>query len=312
MDRCRIGVRGWRARSGLTIVELLVVIGIIAILVSLALGVAAGVSASGKTRLTESVIKALDGSLHDYMTSRDGLPPAFIQDPRREADGTPLAPDSYFPVADARNMALDDDGAGLELKGNQMINSVALFMESIKKEGSAYQALAELDPRVLETTSTNSGELLLTGSDPLQEEMGPIEAMPLLPTVLDGWGEPIRFVHPAYFGAIYDPYDNPSDPTQGVDMDDLNLTLPSGGSWAIDEIRRNAQTEQSEPANAEELPDSDGGRLTSTSPYFYSAGEDGLVGALRDGNDPDAAILANYNADNVYTVRPVLPTNDEN
>jgi len=299
----RTGRRG----RGFTVIELLVVIGIIAILVSLALAVAAGVAGTGKQRVTQDTIRVLDNALADYMSERGSLPPAFIRDPRKSG-GKLENPDNYFPVADARNMTLSDDSVVLaresnQYPGNQMLNSVALFMESIRDYGSAYQVIAELDPSLFKDFSTNSPDLA-TGNDPA--------AMPLLPTVLDGWGNPIRFVHPEFSGQISGPsFNSPGSPADAIDMDEFGLTLPPGGQWGVDMIRRNAQTEESEPANAEELPDADGGRLAGQTPYFYSAGADGLVGALRAGDELDAQIILNYNQDNVYTTRPLLPTDDD-
>ena len=64
-------------RSAFTLVELLVVIGIIGVLVAIVIGVAASVAEGGRARATEGVLRALDQSLDIYVEQRGGIPSAL-------------------------------------------------------------------------------------------------------------------------------------------------------------------------------------------------------------------------------------------
>jgi hypothetical protein len=64
--------------------------------------------------------------------------------------------------------------------------------------------------------------------------------------------------------------------------------------YIINEVRRNNY-------NVDSSGDSDGGKASGSRPYFYSAGEDGLVGyGQRDG------VWVNFNLDNVYLSEPTF------
>lgn len=279
-------------RRAFTLIELLVVILIIALLVGISIAVGRTVVGGGKVSQTENVIRVLDTMLNDY-TSREGrIPDPFVEDPH--------VPGNYFPVIDGRNMQIDEQNT--TNPGFQMVNSVGLFQFQVGQSSAAIEALEGLDARF---------RRLYT---PYSEQNAELDnVVHEIPTVFDAWGNPVRYVHPAWDGLVVGPdLENPQDPpkpglgTQQV-APQLDVRLPSGTQWAITEIRRNNQRTEPSPTLAQDLADSDGGTSANQRPYFYSAGPDGLVGF--DDVDGDGKLSpgdTDWNADNVYTIRPLF------
>jgi prepilin-type N-terminal cleavage/methylation domain-containing protein len=252
--------------AGFTLIELLVVIGIIGILIALALAVGSRVASSGKERVTEQTLRALEGSLDAYIQAKGGMPGATVLDPRKNGS----VPNSTYlwPVADARNMSSTSAVP-------EMINSVGLFILQTRGVPSAEAAFKNIDTRYLHTYDADGGTATAWTSQPE------------LLTAFDGWGNPIRYVHPAFHGIVGLGAGNP--PAQ-VDVDTVLGPAPSPRQYAITQIRRGTAPGTG-PATP---PDSDGGLCTAGRPYFYSCGADG---------DPSTT------GDNVYVVRPQVQKN---
>ncbi|MFI4883215.1 MAG: type II secretion system protein [Phycisphaerales bacterium JB064] len=232
-----------QARRGFTLIELLVVILIISVLIGIGLTVGARVIGGGKTSQTRDVLKALDNVLNSYRQTTDSMPPAAILDPRQD-EGNPTGTIVYMPLADG----VDGDGGP--------INSVGLFLAEARRVSDVDELLTNLDAKLYR-------EFAYTDAASLDPMPGQSEA--LLPTVFDAWGNPIRFVHPAFHGV-----------RDAEDVEDI-IGAPKAGTYYPSEFRR-------EPG----MMDADGG-LTTGQPYFYSAGPDG---------DPSTT------EDNVYLVEP--------
>lgn len=241
----RVGRSRWSGR-GFTLIELLVVILIIAVLVGIGLAVGARVIGGGKTAQTRDLLKTLDNVLNSYRNATDGLPPAAIIDPRLP-EGAVGGTIVYFPMADAWDM--DND---------RTINSLGLFLAEARRVPDAAALLDNIDPQRYQEFSYTLGAPVTA----------PGASEPTLPTVLDAWGNPIRFVHPAFHGVR----------NMGEDVEDI-IGMPPAGRYYPEEIRRS-------PGQR----DADGG-LTTGTPYFYSAGPDG---------DPSTI------EDNVYTTEPKI------
>jgi len=236
-----------KRRRGFTLIELLMVILIISVLIALGLAVGARVIGGGKTTQTRELIKVLDNVLNSYLQATDrSSPPASILDPRQQ-EGNPTGTIVHMPLADA----WDEDN-------NQQINSVGLFLAEATRVAGVSELLDGINPK-------NLREFAYTDASALTDMPGSSE--PLLLTMLDAWGNPIRFVHPAFHGV-----------RDAEDVDDILGVAPSPATaYFPTEIRR-------DPTEG----DADGG-LTTNKPYFYSAGPDG---------DPSTI------EDNVYTVQP--------
>ncbi len=246
-------------RSAFTLLELLIVVGIITILIVLGLSVAGKVTVVGKVRATEQTLRVLDQALSEYIAATGGNPPAWLVDPR------PGNTKYVQPVVDAR----------CESTGN-MVNSVGYFMFQCQSVPAAKAALQKLDSKYLREYSPDAA--------------GPgMNLQVSLPTAFDGWGHPIRYVHPVFKGLIPNPATSfaqlkTTPPANGTD---LLVPAAPGTQFGIDKVRRNNVDSSAgvSPPDA----DSDGGLNPTTRPYFYSAGPDG---------DPSTT------ADNVYLTAP--------
>lgn len=267
---------GHPSRRAFTVIELLVVIGIIAILISLGFLVASRVSGSGKQRVTEQSLRILDSALASYISSNGGKnPPPTIKDPTSTATNP-----RWIPVIDGR----DGDT-------QQFVNSVGLFMEQMKSDPGAYAQFKDLDPKLVKEIDV----------DDVGAQTGP---QPRLLTAIDGWGNPIRYVHPRFKGYISEASTTPIfRQTASV------LGNPQTGTYAITRIRRVGDRDRF--SSGGEAPtwyqpttppipqclDADEGIPLSDRPYFYSCGADGFPDWKR--KDPDK--LPN---DNVYLTTP--------
>ncbi len=82
-----IGTPGAKNRAGLTLVEFLVVFGIIIVLVALLLpGVRRGVPKAARRTQCKNNLKQISLALHNYHDEYQAFPPAYTMD----ADGQPL------------------------------------------------------------------------------------------------------------------------------------------------------------------------------------------------------------------------------
>jgi prepilin-type N-terminal cleavage/methylation domain-containing protein len=254
------------SRPAFTLIELLVVISIISLLVTISVVVGAKVVGSGKQRATEQVLRALDTSLNAYIAEKGGIPPPVVDDPR---DAANAAIRHAIPVVDGINMTGGTAGS--------TINSVALYLLQAKASPGASSALASLGStskfyREVAPDGTNTNSAL----------------QPSLPTITDAWGNPIRYVHPAFKGIITDKNFGGSDPVGSVPVTKILGPTP-GRKYAITDIRRGAQ---SSAAPGGVLADADGATPKGDRPYFYSAGPDG---------DPSTT------DDNIYITQPTFP-----
>lgn len=276
-------------RGAFTLIELLVVIAIIGILAALVLGVGQAVVSSAKKQATQDTLAILDSALSAYMDETDGLPPAFVELP-------PIAPATepdIWPMADARNMDYNTPAnvPGVR-QGAQMINSTGLFFEEAQKVPRVKAILDKLPSQYVVRRDVD------TIPDP-----NPAASQRSLTTINDAWGNPIRFVHPAFDGVLQGAnFGAPKDMTTMR----LSATMVNSPNLKTTQVRRNNRTDIAVPVLAENLPDSDGGRCTGNRPYFYSSGEDAKVGWLV--NATGIVIVADFNADNIYSQKPVLPT----
>jgi prepilin-type N-terminal cleavage/methylation domain-containing protein len=271
-----------------TLVELLVVVGIIAVLVTITIGVAAAVADSGRKRATEGVLRGLDQTLDIYIETRGQIPPALVEvPPNRLVGGGPLQGSPiFFPLV---------DGVG---RGNSTelvrINSVGLYLLTTRDIPAIQDIIAGLDASLIRSIrSSGSPDVGDAQSVAVQVE---------LQSVVDGWGNPIRMVHPRFDGTI----------KGGGDFETINLLRSAENGFfapnelpllaqrllGVRQIRRLAPSDEDRrtltPDEIAEnfvggVGDADGGICPSPRPYFYSAGPDG---------DPSTI------DDNVYTVRP--------
>lgn len=244
-----------RRRHAFTLVELLIVIGIIAILIAISVTVGNAVLGGGRERATQDTIRVLDTALDAYIQAKESLPDTTVADPRFVPPAAPT-PVPVLPVADARDMESTD---------NPVINSVGLVMLQLRSVPQARAALDSLPSR------------FARDFDPDGAPAGDSTRQPTLFTAFDAWGRPIRFVHPAFDGVLTDqPTAANPNPNTARDLDAILGPASPRQTYRIARIRRNAVTVGATPG------DSDGGLCPGNRPYFYSAGADGDPAARGD------------------------------
>lgn len=251
-----------RGRVGFTLLELLIVIAIISLLIVISLAVGSKVLSGGRESLTASITRSMDLSLTSYMTDvGDKVPKSLVEHPSTSGS-------IYWqPVSDVRQ--------GEDYEKN-MVNSVGWYIYQMKDVSSVASAISGLSAKVVKQYSPDEEPLTLSTTK-----------QPLLTTVFDGWGRPLRYVHPDFDGVITQTSTSTDD---GVDIEDL-VSIGSGESFAFDTVRRNRTTKVD--AGVTKFADGDGGICPNNRPYFYSAGADG---------DPSTI------EDNIYPTRPTFQT----
>lgn len=236
-----------------TLIEMLIVVGIIAILMSIVLFIGVGVRNSSKKQFTLTGISMLDKSLVEYVAAEgDAIPPPIHAFTDRASNVT-----SVFAAADAK--------AG---SAGPLINSVGWYIKQSESVPGARSSIKSNDQRMFRQYSTEQ----IGGSSETVTE-------PELATVFDGWGNPVRYVHPKFDGLIFGSYPNVGGSTTAdVDLNKVVGPAPGGLQFAFTKIRRSPDQK-----------DADGGECPGNMPYFYSAGPDG---------DPSTT------EDNVYSIMP--------
>ncbi|QOI99405.1 MAG: type II secretion system protein [Phycisphaeraceae bacterium] len=278
---------GRGARGAFTLIELLVVIGIIGVLIGLTFAVGRGVLNSGKQRVTAETIKVLDLAMKEYIASREQVFPALASMPGATAFVVPMV-----------------DGVEAENRWNtakgewdySLVPTTTWFIKTIQEYDrveAADAAINGINPKLMRIEVPAPGE---------QAGLGQMQGKRVVP--LDGWGNPIRMVHPKFDGII-----GGNRNVGSGDQGSLIATADAGGNppplrrYLPNNIRRNWLSKADRQFNRERdgqggvrwaqmRGDSDGGVCVGGMPYFYSGGADG---------DPSTA------DDNVYAITPQLP-----
>lgn len=298
----------WQSRA-FTLVELLIVIGIIAVLAAVTLVASRAVGEGSKIRATQDLIRNLEGALLAYTSETGQIPLPYFEDPRGASD--PAFAGKLIPVADGRNMDAPAEDASLRPAGPQVINSGGLAMAQLLNSNAAKAQLDVIPAKFIREFDATPG---------LDAAKKPV---PVLRTVFDAWGRPIRYVHPSFSGVITK---STAGSLEGrslystTDASESVLGAPPiskrpgvAGDWAIKILRRSDSYDPSlspssgasldAPPSANQIADSDGGACANNTPYFYSAGPDGKVGVFVP-TDPARETTKDFNKDNVYTTRP--------
>jgi prepilin-type N-terminal cleavage/methylation domain-containing protein len=254
-----------RTRGAFTLLELLIVIAIITLLAAISLAIGAKVLSGGRESLTTNVVRAMDNGLNSYITDGgDRVPDPIVEHPESTSASV-----LWQPIADARRGESYDD---------EMVNSVGWFIYQMKDVSSVSSTISGLSSKIVKQYSPN------VDADGIPPEA---EGQPLMTTAFDGWGRPLRYVHPTFDGVLSTETSITSTADAGLDVADL-VTIGPSESFTFVKIRRNRVT-KAESDGTVKVADSDGGLCPNNRPYFYSAGADG---------DPSTT------EDNVYIAEP--------
>jgi type II secretory pathway pseudopilin PulG len=163
------GTRVARAEA-FTLLELLVVIGIIAILIGLVVAVGSSVGASSKAALSKDTMRVLDTVLSSYESSAQGIPPPYVNQPGNTT--------KTQVIVDAR--ASETDG----------VDSLGWFLYQCSNQSGVDKAIQTLPAKFLQPGVPGASDAL------------PTVKPPIFNTVKDPWGKSFRYVHPALDGVI--------------------------------------------------------------------------------------------------------------
>jgi len=254
-----------------SLVELLVVIGIIAILISLAVVTGTKVVAGSKARASEDIIRVLDESRGTWMLNWGKPVPQFLEVP------LPSGGPQYLPMIDARPAS---GGSDWTVPAE---TSLTYFTALVLRDPMIRPVFEQIDSAFVKSTTVPA---------PRSDGQSNATDSPAL-VISDAWGRPFRFVHPAYHGGHGD-YWNAQ--TKSMDSREVLLVeLPTSKGQIIRKYFRRSYRPFSgdDPQRKPSwVGDADEGMCIGGTPYFYSAGDDG---------DPGTR------ADNVYSTKPRFP-----
>ncbi|MFT5423830.1 MAG: prepilin-type N-terminal cleavage/methylation domain-containing protein [Phycisphaerales bacterium] len=279
-------------RGGFTLIELVVVIGIIALLVSITLVVGASVAAKARGGKTRDAIRVLDASLTEYIADRGKIPPPTVLEPKSshyDDDERRLVP-----VADAVFDTTHKE-PGSAYPTPRLINSVGFYLLQLEDSPGASNQIKSLSDDFVQLvpTYTPTSEGDVTDGPALFHENGDHVG---IPTVMDGWGRPLRYVHPRYDGQVGAAADARRKGMPGLPYIVTDILVGQDeDELAVLKLRRNKIMKEEYTDLGLSQRDGDGGLCPGDRPYFYSAGVDG---------DPSST------DDNVYSNQPVFTVPD--
>ncbi len=294
----------FRSRTAFTIIEMLVVLVIIGILAGIVITLAQRVTQGGKFAATRNVVQLAENMLTEYTSTRDAAPPMFVKTNQTQQNTTgtddTLSPDTYlFPLVDGRFEGRTFGGptgggpAGRFDKDRDPPQpSGALLLLAMKTESSAVEReLKAVDTRFVQLRDVFAYGWLVDSQS--GEPAGqPVLRRLRVPVLIDAFGNPIRYVHPAYQGGYGDFYNN-AVPSMGVRRNPLEVVYsPRVGQPLTAQFTRSYRPFNDTGAVGA-VGDADEGLAIGGHGYFYSAGLDGDPGTRED---------------NVYNKQPSFPS----
>lgn len=257
-------------RRAFTLIELLVVIGIIGVLVAIGLFVGRSVVGQGKQRATEGLIQVAEKALEAYYNKKGEGPPD-----RYTYKNTSTNKIYEFAMLDGRA-----SNAGFDRDKDPAFDSFARFALACKDVPEADEVLRSVsDARQVRNVVVATASEIGATSDLRSIEF------------IDGYGRPIRFVHPAFhggFGAYLDQSKNQSS----INNSRTFKKVKEAPNPEFD-FRRSYRPFDPNNLGSQDpktaVGDADEGICPGSRGYFYSSGIDMDPGTRED---------------NVYSVRP--------
>ncbi|MEM9662609.1 MAG: prepilin-type N-terminal cleavage/methylation domain-containing protein [Planctomycetota bacterium] len=249
-------------RNAFTLIELLIVIGIIAVLIAIGLTVAPSLVNSGRSQATQSTLVAMESVAQELSASAD-LRPKDYEFYEATGGNTTVR----LPIIDARL-----DGSGFDEEDSAEPSFARLLKVVEETVPGISSRWTQLDPSIVQASDITGesvggtiGSLRVSGTE-----------------VLDQWGNPIRFVHPRFDGGAGEWFANDGPPENSRP---LITQVPYGAAGGEEDFRRSfrpfdptAPTDGTDPSG-----DADEGIVPGgSSGYLYSAGADGDPGTRGD------------------------------
>ncbi len=235
-----------RARA-FTLIELLIVIGVLVILIALTITIGTKITASGRARAAADTIRVLDGSVSEWSAQTGDPAPSKVLAPEA-GGGDPIEQ----PIIDGRPEGADPDEPALP--------SVEMYTAAILQEGGLESVFSGV-----------TSSWIAAATVPTDASNGALPAYRLV----DPWGNPLRYVHPVY-DAGWGPYWDGNSLTSRPTLSPLDATEDAyQRSWRPFDPNDTQRT-------SAWVGDADEGVCVGNSPYFYSAGPDGDPGTIED------------------------------
>lgn len=268
-------------RRAFTIIELLVVVGIIGILVSIGLFVGRAVVSKGKRVATEGLIQVADKALEAYYDKKGEGPSDRYTYKNKTGE-------IYeFALMDGRD---GGNTTSFDVDKDPAFDSFARFALACKDVPEADAVLKSIaDPRQVRNVVVAAGIF----DDPTTGSKTDLRSIEFI----DGYGRPLRFVHPAFHGGFGSFLDQTQKPAQMSSVrQNKKVTERRGSSTNKIDFRRSYRPFNPASLSASQDPrkavgDADEGLCPSSRGYFYSAGLDLDPGTRED---------------NVYSAQPTF------
>lgn len=167
-------MRGHRRPDGFTMIEMMVVVGLIAVLIAVSFTVGRGVITSQKRQQTEAIVLNLNAMLDEYINEYGAVPP-YTGAITRQDD-----PTAYR------------EATGFD-RGGEVRPEAAVFIAQARGLEGVNKALAAIPEQFL----ANRNELYSRiDGDGLTPFAGTVDSRDNRLTVADSWGMEILYIHP--------------------------------------------------------------------------------------------------------------------
>ncbi len=268
-----------RKRSAFTLIEIMIVIGIIALLAALTLGISSSVLRNAEKRKTEDALKILTMALQEWELER-GRPMTYQGYGCPDDNGAPMNPRVYsYDIVTDEILTVPAFGDGDWSDTKELMMNVSMIRRNtqlallLKASTAAKEVLSKISPDLWKV-SDEDGENLL----------------------VDAWGNPLGVVFP---GAEI----VPNGPNSSVYVTKLQQFLSNQ-----DDVFIAAQDRSGDNTVRDSVEDGLGSCINQR-PYFVSAGPDGLWGYRFQSNATNANsdnVYFKNSEDNIYSYEPYL------
>ncbi len=253
-------------RRAFTLIELMIVIGIIAVLIAMSLVVGSKVIEVGKGRATQNVIRVLDESRGAWTLNADVPLPMVV----KVLDNSRTPKEVRFLLIDGRPITQDSSFS------DEAYPALTYYTALVMRDQSIRSIFEQMDSAFLESSAVPGWKDSSGKFEPWADSAV---------TIKDAWGRPLRIVHPAFHGGHGEFWDPKAGRLQPRDaLEDKPIPRKPAGRYQLVDFSRSYRPFAENDSNYEGnwIGDADEGMCIGGSAYFYSAGEDGDPGTRRN------------------------------